>query len=167
MDDRHEILELARFLTELSVIDFYFVVHRPSDVALAALLNSIEAVTGGSSESASMVFQTELRRVRGFSDPSKPEVSDCRNRLQILYSRGGYSRPEARESRDETVPSPVSVAFGVHLPEVLSSKEHCENHDELDAPGNLDDIGIDDTDSHIDMAGWIWIRRPSAKQRPQ
>jgi hypothetical protein len=113
METRYEILELARFLTELSVIDYYFVMHRSSDVALAALLNSMEAVTG----SAKMImtgFEQELIRVAGGLDPCKKEVLECRDRLTILYTQGGYSRPEitGHETRDETV-SPVCVSFGL------------------------------------------------------
>jgi hypothetical protein len=113
METRYEILELARFLTELSVIDYYFVVHRSSDVALAALLNSMEAVPG-STKMTMTAFEQELSRVVGGLDPHKKEVLDCRDRLQVLYTQGGYSRPEitGRETRDETV-SPVCVSFGL------------------------------------------------------
>ena len=120
MDARYDILELARFLTELSVIDYFFVVHRPSNVALAALLNAIEA-SPGASTSAQLELVSELRRVPGL-DPNCQEVLECRNRLKVLYSQGGYTRPEvlaredrdgvgevlAREVRDDTI-SPVSV----------------------------------------------------------
>lgn len=113
METRYEILELARFLTELSVIDYYFVVHRSSDVALAALLNSMEAVTG-SSDLATLGFEQELTSIAGGLDPHKKEVLECRDRLHVLYTQGGYSRPEiiGRETRDETV-SPVCVSFGL------------------------------------------------------
>lgn len=113
METRYEILELARFLTELSVIDYYFVIHRSSDVALAALLNSMEAVTG-SSDLATLGFEQELTSIAGGLDPHKKEVIECRDRLHVLYTQGGYSRPEitGRETRDETV-SPVCVSFGL------------------------------------------------------
>jgi hypothetical protein len=112
MDTRHDILELSHFLTELSVIDYFFVGHRPSVVALAALLNSLEAVPGAS-DSSLHDYEMELKRVPGL-DPSSPEVLDCRDRLQILYKQGGYNRPEIvpGEDRDETV-SPVCVSQGV------------------------------------------------------
>jgi Cyclin, C-terminal domain len=153
MDVRYEILELARFLTELSVIDYYFVVHRPSDVALAALLIASEAVNG-SSEATSIGLGTELRRIRGGSDPNKPEVLDCRTRLQILYSHGDYSRPDVvpnDESRDETV-SPVCVSFAVHSPEVQSSSERYGNHDQLGSAGGPLDMSINETDGDFDIA---------------
>ncbi len=117
METRYEILELARFLTELSVIDYFFVVYRSSDVAVAALLNSMETVTV-SSDVAISGLEQELSRVNGGLDPKKAEVQECRARLHILYAQGGYSRPEiiGREPRDETV-SPVCVSFGLTQPQ--------------------------------------------------
>ena len=112
MEARYDTLELARFLTELSVIDYFFVVHRPSVVALAALLNAIEG-TPGASEAALLDLANELKRNPGL-DPNRPEVVECRNRLQVLYSQGGYTRPEVLccENRDETI-SPVCVTQGL------------------------------------------------------
>lgn len=113
MDVRHDILELARFLTELSVIDYYFVVHRPSLVALAALLNAMDTVPGVTSKARLELLQ-ELGRVKGL-DPSHAQVEECRNRLRLLYAQGGYSRPDemsrSGENRTETV-SPVCVTYG-------------------------------------------------------
>ncbi len=113
MDVRHDVLELARFLTELSVIDYFFVIHRPSLVALAALLNAMDAVPGVTSR-ARLELLEEIGRVEGV-DPSLPPVDECRNRLRLLYAQGGYSRPDefsrGGENRTETV-SPVCVTYG-------------------------------------------------------
>lgn len=113
METRHRILELSRFLTELSIIDYFFVVHRPSVVALAALLNSVEAIQGDSN-AASIDFEAELKRIPGL-DPYRQDVMECRDRLEILYEQGGYSRPEIHqdyEIRDEAI-SPICVSRGV------------------------------------------------------
>lgn len=114
MDARHDVLELSRFMTELSVIDYYFVVHRPSSVALAALLNAMEDVAGASDGA----LQGLLKEVNKFDhvDTSSPEVLECRNRLRLLYAQGGYSPPEARveEARTETI-SPVCVSYGCNV----------------------------------------------------
>ena len=111
MDVRHDTLELARFLSELSVIDYYFVTYKPSSVALAALLNAMESIPGVSEE-AQLDFERELQRVPGL-DPKRQEVEFCRNRLRLLYAQGGYSRPEVEgaEARGETI-SPVCVSYG-------------------------------------------------------
>ena len=112
MDVRHDTLELARFLTELSVIDYFFVMHRPSSVGLAALLNSLSIVSGVS-ESARDDFEREVNRIPGLS-PSHPDVEECRNRLSLLYAQGGYCRngQPGEETRNETI-SPVCVSYGV------------------------------------------------------
>lgn len=126
MDVRHDILELACFLTELSVIDYFFVAHRPSSVALAALLHSLEELPSVS-RSAQMDFIQELRRIPGLNSNSE-DVEECRNRLRLLYAQGGYSRnqDEARgEDRSETI-SPVCVSHGVNPFQVQSD---VDNHD--------------------------------------
>lgn len=109
LDVRHDILELARFLTELSVIDYYFVIHRPSSVAMAALMCAFEWVPGLSP----LVSNDFLLSVRKFGlDPLGEHVSECRNRLKLLYAQGGYSRPAlVSDDRNETI-SPVCVSYG-------------------------------------------------------
>lgn len=110
MDDRHAILELARFLSELSVIDYFFVIHKPSVVALASLLNAMEDIPGAAPAIAA--FTVEVKQNTPL-DPSHPAVLECRNRLRLLYAQGGYSRPtpERTDPRDESI-SPVCVSFG-------------------------------------------------------
>lgn len=109
-DVRNDILELARFLTELSVIDYFFVAHRPSHVAMAALLNAMEHTPGATQ--GIEVFTRELERTR-LANPSSDKVIECRKRLRLLYVKGGYSRPTSSSSgkRNETV-SPVCVSYG-------------------------------------------------------
>jgi hypothetical protein len=110
MDARHDVLELSRFLTELSVIDYYFVVHRPSSVALAALLNAMEGVPGVSQDAIYGLLGEMKRNTK--LDVSAPDVLECRERLRLLYSQGGYSPPEPRsETRTEMI-SPVCVSYG-------------------------------------------------------
>jgi hypothetical protein len=110
MDARHDVLELSRFLTELSVIDYYFVVHRPSSVALAALLNAMEGVPGISQDAINGLLGEMKRSTK--LDVSAQDVLECRERLRLLYSQGGYSPPEPRsETRTEMI-SPVCVSYG-------------------------------------------------------
>lgn len=109
-DVRYDVLELARFLTELGVIDYFFVAHRPSDVAIAALLNAMEGTPGAAE--AIEVFTQELEHKLG-AQPSGDKVTECRQRLRLLYVKGGYTRPTSSSSdkRGETV-SPVCVTYG-------------------------------------------------------
>lgn len=118
MDVRYDILELTRFLTELSVIDYYFVGQRHSAVALAALFNAMEAIPGVS-ESAIYDLKRELRRLPSL-DPSQADVEDCARRLRVLYAQGGYERPETStgaETRNDSV-SPVCVSYGIFEPDL-------------------------------------------------
>ena len=79
MDVRYDILELTRFLTELSVIDYYFVGQRQSTVSLAALFNAMEAIPGVS-DSAIDDLSRELSRLPDLN-PNQEDVLDSRNRL--------------------------------------------------------------------------------------
>jgi Cyclin, C-terminal domain len=110
MDDRHAILELARFLTELSVIDYFFVIHKPSVVAFAAILNAMEDVPGA--RTAISIFCNEIKKNTPL-DPSHPDVAECRTRLRLLYAQGGYANAVSERSdlRTESV-SPVCVSYG-------------------------------------------------------
>ena len=112
---RHDILEFARFLTELSVIDYFFVTKRASSTALAALLNAMDTV-GTIDFATRMEFVRQLKGLDEF-DPYDHEIEECRVRLRELYLQGGYSRAEesqqqpvqAGDTRTETI-SPVCVA---------------------------------------------------------
>lgn len=113
MDVRYDILELTRFLTELSVIDYYFVGQKPSAVALAALLNAMTLMPAVS-DAAIDDLKRELKRLPAL-DPNNHEVEDCRSRLRVLYEQGAYERQETlgdTEPRHDTN-SPVCVSFGV------------------------------------------------------
>jgi len=125
MDERHDILELARFLTELSVIDYFFVIHRPSSVALAALMNSMDEIPSVSQQ-ARDEFMAEIAKISSL-DPKKQDIHDCQNRLQLLYAQGGYARPTtAPESRTESI-SPVCVTYGCTPPPQRSERAPVES----------------------------------------
>ena len=118
IDTRYEVLELARFLCELSVFDYFFVVQRPSNVGLAALLNATDIVPGVSSEAVEGLKSELLRNIPGL-DPESSHVKECCDRLEMLYAQGGYSRPvpaeEAAAQEEEEPPrvktiSPVCVS---------------------------------------------------------
>lgn len=110
IDDRHAVYELARFMTELSVIDYFFVIHRPSVIAFASVLNAMEEIPAASQGIPS--FASEIQKNTPL-DANAQEVRECRKRLRLLYAQGGYSRPlaDTADQRDESI-SPVSVAYG-------------------------------------------------------
>jgi hypothetical protein len=109
LETRHTLLELARFLTELSVIDYYFVIHKPSTVALAALMNAMDEIPGASLGMKDSFIQ-ELCKVTG-QDLSGDELAACRKRLRQLYEQGGYAHPNITEMRAESV-SPICISYG-------------------------------------------------------
>lgn len=117
MDVRHDIFELARFLTELSVIDYFFVIHRPSIVAYAALVNAMEDIPGA--HVGLREFMSEVSKFSHLQLDSEA-FRACRNRLRLLYSQGSYSRttPTILGYQDEMITprgqsiSPVCVSYG-------------------------------------------------------
>ena len=96
--------------------------QRPSSVGLASLLNATETVPGVSS-TAVEEMKSELARIPGV-DPNSAEVQECRDRLQMLYTQGGYSTaiPAEEEPRIETT-SPVCVSYGVNPSESYQPKQ--------------------------------------------
>lgn len=110
MNDQHAILELARFLTELSVIDYFFVVHKPSVVAFSALLTAMEEIP--SVRFAVPTFCVQVMNSIGL-DALSEEVMECCGRLRLLYAQGGYANPGgSQDTRGQSI-SPVCVSYGV------------------------------------------------------
>mmetsp|Transcript_30314 Transcript_30314/g.69468 ORF Transcript_30314/g.69468 Transcript_30314/m.69468 type:complete len:363 (-) Transcript_30314:666-1754(-) len=83
----HDIMEMSRFLTELSVCDYFFVTHKPSTIAMAAVLNSIKGI---SEEKFSMsdrtTFLEQVVLVSGLRHDSA-DVSEVRNMLRQMYTQ--------------------------------------------------------------------------------
>ena len=118
------VLELTRFLTELSVIDYFFATHSASSVAVAALVNSMEMLNLGSTIPKCV---DQLMTLDDFNPMSK-EVMECRRRLQELFVQGDYSQSHIIAAsppmvgRTDTV-SPICVGefsadVRVNMPEV-------------------------------------------------
>jgi hypothetical protein len=112
---RHQVLEHARFLTELSVVDYFFVTKLSANIALAALLNAIENYP---CLLASELFH-QLGSLKEF-DLDDPEIEECREQLRVLYEQGGYPSnlipaldhdAEMETKQHTTTLSPVLFAF--------------------------------------------------------
>ena len=90
---RHDIHELARFLTELSVCEYWFAKRKPSSVALAALINAIELQ--GPSLVDPMYCKIEFLQgvveLNTDIDISDDEIIECYERLRLMYIAGGYT----------------------------------------------------------------------------
>mmetsp|Transcript_25016 Transcript_25016/g.45057 ORF Transcript_25016/g.45057 Transcript_25016/m.45057 type:complete len:335 (-) Transcript_25016:133-1137(-) len=88
---RHDMQELARFLTELSVCDYWFATRKPSSIALASIINAIE-LQGPYLVDAK--YKAEfLHRVVGIGMDiaHDDEIIECYTRLRQIYDAGGYN----------------------------------------------------------------------------
>ena len=121
-----EVNELARFFTELSVCDYFYVTHNASTIGLASLLNAIDVV--GEDE-----FPPEYKLqfiqivhyetgLNAYSNNSK----QCRTRLHATFIQGGFSKQSGSSSApsshtnknssddprliNEEIPSPICVS---------------------------------------------------------
>mmetsp|Transcript_39672 Transcript_39672/g.95425 ORF Transcript_39672/g.95425 Transcript_39672/m.95425 type:complete len:378 (+) Transcript_39672:387-1520(+) len=103
---RHDVGELARFMTELSVCDYWFVTRRPSSVALASLLNAIElqGPHGGVDPGCKAEF---LRKVveMGMDISGDGEIVECYERLREMYDAGGYTPDLEEDAAGEDDPA--------------------------------------------------------------
>jgi len=80
-----EIKQIAQFITELSVCDYYFTTHKSSSVGLGALLTAFDAFSEASlSLHIRHAFLVLVQSVAGL-EPSSEEVLDCKDRLCEAY----------------------------------------------------------------------------------
>lgn len=117
IDRKAEILEITRFLTEISVCDYFFVPHKASTVALAALYSAFDIVGDGVvSEGTKRHFTHEVHKLTGLNSFA-PEIQSCIIRMKRSFHQSGFSLstfdpiPEGSKSRSENGGiSPVCVA---------------------------------------------------------
>lgn len=101
-------------MTELSVVDYFFVGHRPSAIAMAALLNAMDTIPRVA-PSVKEDLLTELRAIPPMF-LLEDEVEDCRQRLSRLYGDGGHNWPNPDEVERKDVVSPTCVSqVGVNM----------------------------------------------------
>lgn len=80
-----EIKELARFLTELSVSDYYFTTRKPSSIGLGALLTAF--VNIGDAMLPLYIRHNFLKHVQSIAgiDPTSEEIQECKGRLSKVF----------------------------------------------------------------------------------
>lgn len=107
--DRHDTNELARFLTELSVCDYWFVTKKPSSVGLASLINALELQGNKIPRNTKILLLQQLGSC-GSDIIYDEEVILCYERLRDMYVAGGYSPiPSAEEGGRIATVSPTGV----------------------------------------------------------
>lgn len=86
-----EILEITRFLTEISVCDYFFVPHKPSTIALAALFTAYDIVgTDVITDDARQYFVNQTYELTGL-DCSTKEIEDCIVRMKHSFQQSGFT----------------------------------------------------------------------------
>eukprot|EP00527_Entomoneis_sp_CCMP2396_P001644 CAMPEP_0198147810 /NCGR_PEP_ID=MMETSP1443-20131203/37897_1 /TAXON_ID=186043 /ORGANISM="Entomoneis sp., Strain CCMP2396" /LENGTH=344 /DNA_ID=CAMNT_0043812297 /DNA_START=204 /DNA_END=1238 /DNA_ORIENTATION=+ len=113
----YDVLELSRFFTELSVIDYFFVTQRPSHVAAASIANAMQGIAIVSAE-AQYEFIDMMRRNHNIDLERSHEIIECRNRLRLLSALQGnlgtgvnYGNSGSAAFRGGDTSSPVSVSY--------------------------------------------------------
>ncbi|KAL7436766.1 hypothetical protein ACHAXM_005312 [Skeletonema potamos] len=115
---RHDISELARFLTELSVCDYYFVTRKPSSIAMASIINAMELMGPQKIDPRYKVQFLHHVVQAGLDIANDTEIIQCYERLREMYIAGGYTPTSDDDEEDETVNvrvetgSPTGVADG-------------------------------------------------------
>lgn len=89
---KHDVGELARFLCELSVCDYFFVTKKPSSIALASLLTAMDNI-----DQSRLPYHTKSRFFATIQELTKidlqsSEIRECRARLDEMYRQGSYGR---------------------------------------------------------------------------
>jgi|AntRauTorckE5430_2_1112549.scaffolds.fasta_scaffold04452_4 lipoyl(octanoyl) transferase len=111
---KSEILEITRFLTEISVCDYFFVSQNLSTVALAALYSAFDIIgTACITEADKAYFESEVRRLTKLESVTD-EVLACMARMKHSFQQSGFTlstfdSPKGR-SEDSGNASPVCVA---------------------------------------------------------
>mmetsp|Transcript_18423 Transcript_18423/g.29951 ORF Transcript_18423/g.29951 Transcript_18423/m.29951 type:complete len:166 (+) Transcript_18423:3-500(+) len=88
---RADMTELALFLTELSVCDYWFVKRKPSSIAMASILSAIE-LQGPRAEyhQYQVDFLQQVVNI-GVDIAKDEEVVECYDRLRNIFIAGGYN----------------------------------------------------------------------------
>jgi hypothetical protein len=111
-----ELHDLTQFMIELSVMDYFFVNYRSSEVAVASLLNALQCLHHQNGAQRQLSFLTP------FLDLNSPGIKACRERLVLIYnqandqgvyasgsSAGKKSSVAAEQCSPHRTTSPVSV----------------------------------------------------------
>ena len=157
--DENELHDLAQFMIELSVMDYFFVSYRPSEIAMAALLNSMDRLGHTLASTSRTNFP-----ITKYIDLNSPAILACRERLSLIYAQANEQadmddsvetpvRPEAtahaaEPSRLQRTISPVSV---MAPPETIDNTQFgCQQEQQYidSAAGDSMDTGDDDYNSY-------------------
>lgn len=100
--EEHELHDLAQFMIELSVMDYFFVSYKPSEIAMAALLNSMDRL--GKQAPQFKLF------VSRFMEIHSTAIIACRERLSLIYAQA--NEQGTLEDTEATPAKPVASGQG-------------------------------------------------------
>lgn len=115
---RAEILEITRFLTEIGVCDYFFVPHKPSTIAIAALLSAFDIVgCDVVSESTKQLFLKRTQELTGLNCYTE-EIAGCVGRMKHCFLQSGFTLNTfiVPSEFDTSRVSPVSTAENIQNP---------------------------------------------------
>jgi hypothetical protein len=102
-----EIHDLTQFMIELSIMDYFFVTYKASEVAVASLLNALQCLQ------PQTVPQRKLSFLTSFVDLNSPGIVACRERLVLIYAQandqGVYVSGSTTGKIASVTPEPVSL----------------------------------------------------------
>ena len=102
---QREVMEQSRFLTELSVVDSFFISQKQSSIGLAAILNALGHFQSSLPCSMIQEFIDNVNNVAKI-DCDSSDVDCCRLRLHEIYIKGDYVTSISSHTRTD---SPTGV----------------------------------------------------------
>mmetsp|Transcript_4162 Transcript_4162/g.4724 ORF Transcript_4162/g.4724 Transcript_4162/m.4724 type:complete len:321 (-) Transcript_4162:1343-2305(-) len=116
----NEVRELSRFMTELSVCDYFFVQKKPTSIGLAALLTALELIGKGNLTQESIdTFLSNVVNVAG-CDYNSSQVLECKARLKETYIQGGFYEQHQAEIKERIGNGGTSPVCVTSVPESQS-----------------------------------------------
>ena len=106
--EENELHDLAQFMIELSVMDYYFVSYRPSEIALAALLNSMEKLK---------IHTSTIQFPFNYLDFHAPAVLACRERLSLIHAQANEQATEEKDKAGSATATPKTAGSDHAVPE--------------------------------------------------
>jgi hypothetical protein len=159
-DDHQELQDLASYTIELAVMDYFFISYKNSDIAIAALLNSIH-ILGSDHDHCHNNSHRSLQQMQinllSFTsefliDVYSPSFIACRDRLSLIYTQANKENeppqvapvpvqkiPEAQQLQ-RTI-SPTSVMAAPTMTSSQRTREFCQHQSQFDSSTH-DDTNI-------------------------
>jgi hypothetical protein len=121
--EEHDAHDLAQFLAELSVMDYFFVSYKPSEVAIAALLNAIEDLL------PHRFANLDLSYLGTMFCPQSQNIHACRKRLALIYRQANDSSTTSGSaptpSKGSVQPVPIRTTSPIS---VMAPPQPCRAH---------------------------------------